>query len=185
MKTIVKALCAAGVMIIAGAAQASNFQITQAGIQDGQHLDETYVLQGFGCAGGNTSPAVAWAAAPTGTKSFAVTLYDPDAPTGSGWWHWVAFNIPAGTTELVKGAGDPAKGLMPAGAVQSRTDFGTPGFGGACPPQGHGPHRYQLKVHALDVDRLPLDENVPAAMVGFYIGVHSLGTAQVTGIYSR
>lgn len=185
MKRVLYPACVAAVLAVAGVAQAADFKISQSGIEDGQRLDEAYVLQGFGCSGGNTSPAVSWQGVPAGTKSFAVTLYDPDAPTGSGWWHWVAFNIPAGTNRLAPDAGNPAKGLMPTGAVQSRTDFGKPGFGGACPPKGHGPHRYQLSVHALDVDKLPLDENAPAAMVGFYVGAHTLAKAQVTGIYSR
>lgn len=185
MKRIASVVCTTFIAVSTTAVSAKDFAITKAGIVDGQRLSKEAVLNGFGCAGGNTSPHVAWQDAPAGTKSFALTLYDPDAPTGSGWWHWVAFNIPADTQALPSGAGDPAKALMPAGVVQSRTDFGTPGFGGACPPPGHGPHRYQLRVHALDVKHLALDENTPAAMVGYFIGVHSLGTAQVTGIYSR
>jgi len=174
-----------GFALSASLAQAGDFKIIESGIQDGGRLDNAYVLNGFGCEGGNVSPRVVWQDAPANTKSFALTLYDPDAPTGSGWWHWVAFNIPADTTEIVYGAGDPAKGLMPMGTVQSRTDFGTPGFGGACPPKGHGPHQYQLTVHALDTEKLNLDENASAAMVGFYVGAHSLGLARVSGVYER
>lgn len=185
MKRIAVLLCATGFALVGAVAQAADFKITASGIQDGQRLDEAYVLQGFGCEGDNMSPRVAWSGAPQGTKSFAVTLYDPDAPTGSGWWHWVAFNIPADVNELPHGAGDPTGNKMPAGSVQSRTDFGKPGFGGACPPQGHGPHRYQLSVYALDTDKLALDENASAAMVGFYVGAHSLATTKITGIYSR
>lgn len=185
MKRIAISLCAAGFVFGAAGAQGSDFKITDAGFQDGGRLSDAQVLNGFDCTGGNVSPHVAWRGTPEGTKSLAITLYDPDAPTGSGWWHWVAFNIPAGTTKINKGAGDPSTGLMPKGTVQSRTDFGKPGFGGACPPEGHGPHRYQLTVHALDVESLPLDENAPAAMVGFYLGAHTLDQTRITGIYTR
>src|SRR5262245_41892497 len=93
---------------------------------------------------------------PITKESFAVTLYDPDAPTGSGWWHWVVYNIPGSTTSLPAGAGDPSSGLLPAGAAQGNTDFGTPGYGGPCPPQGDKPHRYIVTVFALDTDKLDL-----------------------------
>lgn len=169
----------------AGGAWAADFTIAKADIRDGQRLSEQQVLKGFGCEGGNISPEVTWTGAPTNTKSFAVTLYDPDAPTGSGWWHWVVFNIPAGVTSLARGAGAGDGGLLPQGALQSRTDFGSAGFGGACPPPGHGPHRYQLTVHALDTDKLDLDANAPAAMVGYFLGQHGLGKASVTGVYAR
>lgn len=185
MKHIAMMLCAACIALGGAAAQAGDFKITEAGFKDGARLDEAHVLNGFGCAGGNVSPHIAWRDVPQGTKSLAITLYDPDAPTGSGWWHWVAFNIPADVEEIAQGAGDPDKNLMPKGTVQSRTDFGKPGFGGACPPKGHGPHRYQLSVHALNTEKLALDENASAAMVGFFLGAHSLGIAQVTGIYVR
>src|SRR5579864_2680158 len=105
---------------------------------DGDYLSTEYVLSadfGFGCAGGNVSPHLQWDGAPAGTKSFAVTCYDPDAPTGSGFWHWVVVNIPASVHELSSGAGNPANGMLPAGALQVRTDTGTPGYAGPCPPQ--------------------------------------------------
>ena len=137
------------------------------------------------CGGQNVSPALAWSGAPAGTKSFAVTVYDPDAPTGSGWWHWVVFNIPASAKELPRGAGDAqAKGL-PAGSIQSRTDFGKPGYGGPCPPAGDKPHRYQFTVYALKTDKLPLDENAPAAMVGFYLHQNLIQKAMLNASYGR
>ena len=112
-------------------------------------------------------------------------VFDPDAPTGSGWWHWVAFNIPADVTTLAKGAGDPGGRLMPAGVVQSRTDFGEPGYGGPCPPEDDAPHRYQFMVFALSVEKLPLDADAPAAMVGFYIHANLLGKAVLEANYGR
>ena len=124
-------------------------------------------------------------AAPAGTRSFAVTAYDPDAPTGSGWWHWVIYNIPASATGLPAGAGDPSKGLAPAGSVQGNTDFGAPGYGGPCPPEGHGRHRYVFTVYALKTDRLDLPANATAAMVGFNLNGNMLAKATRTGIYSR
>ena len=138
--------------------------------------------RGFGCDGGNTSPHLAWRDIPAGTKSFAVTVYDPDAPTGSGWWHWVMFNIPATTRELPADAGNPQSRLAPAGSVQSRTDYGTPGFGGACPPAGDKPHRYQFKVFALDVERLDLAPESSAALVGFMLNAHKLGVAELEAL---
>lgn len=161
----------------------STFELTSPDIAEGQQLDRQFVLQGFGCEGGNTSPKLEWSGAPEGTQSYVVTVYDPDAPTGSGWWHWVAFNIPADVTSLERGAGSEA-GTMPNGAIESRTDFGTPGFGGACPPAG-AVHRYQFSVHALAVEKLELDENSSAALVGFMTRVHALDTAVLTAVYSR
>lgn len=166
-------------------ASAAAFELTSAEIKPGGRIADEQVFNGFGCQGGNVSPALSWRNAPAGTKSFAVTVYDPDAPTGSGWWHWVVFNIPSNVTSLAKNAGDPAKGLTPAGSVQSRTDFGKPGYGGPCPPAGDKPHRYQITVYALKTDKLPLDENAPAAMVGFFLHQNLLKKAVLSATYGR
>ncbi|HYM03720.1 MAG TPA: YbhB/YbcL family Raf kinase inhibitor-like protein [Stellaceae bacterium] len=154
-------------------------------IAPGATIKDEQVFKGFGCTGGNISPALSWKGAPAGTKSFALSVYDPDAPTGSGFWHWVVFNIPATTSSLPKNAGDPKANLMPAGAVQSRTDFGVPGWGGPCPPQGDKPHRYIFKVFAVDVDHLDLDANTSAAIVGFMLHFHSKAIGTFTGKYGR
>ena len=143
------------------------------------------VYKGFGCTGDNVSPTLKWKGAPKGTKSFAVTVYDPDAPTGSGWWHWVIFNIPADVTSLPKNAGDPSANLAPAGSVQGRTDFGTPGYGGPCPPQGDKPHHYHFTVYALDVDKIDADQNASAAYIGYNIHFHTLAKGQLLGMYGR
>src|SRR6266436_2782941 len=150
------------------AANAQSMTLTSTDLKEGATIANEQVFKGFGC-----------------TKSFAVTMYDPDAPTGSGWWHWVVFNIPPGTTSLPKGAGDVKKKLMPKGAIQSRTDFGTAGYGGACPPPGDKPHRYQITVFAVDVDKLPDAKNdaVSAALVGYDLGSHTLAKATLTGLY--
>ncbi|MBC8156054.1 MAG: YbhB/YbcL family Raf kinase inhibitor-like protein [Bacteroidetes bacterium] len=142
-------------------------------------------FNGFGCNGENVSPQLSWANAPAGTKSFAVTVYDPDAPTGSGFTHWVMFDIPATAMELKAGAGDAAKGMTPKGAVQSVTSFGAKGFGGPCPPVGHGLHQYIFTVHALKTDKLGLDENANPALVGYYLWQNTLAKASIVTYYGR
>jgi hypothetical protein len=166
-------------------AWAAEFTVTSPQVKPGGRIAAEQVLNGFGCEGGNVSPALHWQGAPRDTKSFAITIYDPDAPTGSGWWHWVVFNIPAGVNSLAKNAGNPQVNLVPAGSIQSRTDFGKPGYGGPCPPAGDKPHRYQFTVYALKTDKLPLDENAPAAMVGFYLQQNLIRKTVLTGYYSR
>jgi len=170
-------------LVLACPAMAGGFTLTSPDVSEGASLCMEQVLKGHGCNGGDVSPALSWSGAPAGTKSYALTVYDPDAPTGSGWWHWVVFDIPASALGLPKGAGS-GKGLLPGVAVQSRTDFGTPGYGGACPPPGK-PHRYVFTLHALDVEKLGLSPESSAAMVGFNLGAHSLGTASITAVYGR
>ncbi|MFV8784400.1 YbhB/YbcL family Raf kinase inhibitor-like protein [Microbulbifer sp. SA54] len=181
-KLVAALLLVAGVFLPAMAS--AEFTVSSSTLETGGRLKAAQVYYGFGCSGENISPQLSWQGAPEGTKSYAVVMHDPDAPTGSGWWHWVVFNIPASVTELPEGAGDPKSGLIPE-AIQSRTDFGSPGYGGACPPQGHGDHRYQFKVFALKVEQLPLDENSPAAMVGYYINANKLAEAQLEVKYGR
>lgn len=152
-------------------------KVTSSALKNGGAMKEDLVYNGMGCTGKNMSPDLQWTGAPKGTKAFAVTAYDPDAPTGSGWWHWVMFNIPAEKTSLAAGA--PA----PEGATESRTDFGAPGYGGPCPPPGK-PHRYIFRVVALK-DKVPLDKDSSAAMVGFYVNQLKLAEAQIMGKYGR
>ncbi len=171
--------------LLAACQGASALDLTSPDIHQGKSMAKAQEYNGFGCDGGNVSPALHWSHEPKGTKSFAVTVYDPDAPTGSGWWHWVIFNIPASIHELASNAGNPASGLAPQGSVQSRTDYGTVGFGGACPPQGDKPHRYQFKVFALDVEHLDLGADSSAALVGYMLNAHKLGTAQIEARYGR
>jgi len=163
-------------------------QLTSANFNDGDYLANDHILSaayGFGCAGGNLSPQLSWSDAPAGTQSFAVTCFDPDAPTGSGFWHWVVVNIPPGVTSLETGAGDPASGTLPAGALQVRTDFGAPGYGGPCPPQGDHPHRYIFTVHAVGLAQLPVTADTSAAVVGFYLHFNTLDKASLMGLYKR
>lgn len=142
-------------------------------------------FKGFGCNGDNQSPQLAWKNAPEGTKSFAITMYDPDAPTGSGFWHWVVFDIPANVNELVTNAGNVPLHLAPKGAIQSITDYGIKGFGGPCPPQGHGFHQYLITVYALKTDKLGLDETANPAIVGFNLWNQTLAKASIVAYYKR
>jgi Raf kinase inhibitor-like YbhB/YbcL family protein len=142
-------------------------------------------FNGFGCTGENQSPQLSWKNIPEGTKSFAVTMYDPDAPTGSGWWHWVVFDIPKDTNELVAGAGNIDLNLTPEGVVQSSTDYGANGYGGPCPPEGHGLHQYIITVYALKTAKLGLDKNTNPAVVGYYLWNNTLAKASIVTYYKR
>lgn len=161
---------------------AENFTLTSPTLDTHKPLPNKNVFNGFGCKGENVSPALEWKGAPASTKSFAVTVYDPDAPTGSGWWHWTVVNIPANVTKLAEGASGKN---LPKGAVEGRTDFGKPGYGGACPPVGDKPHRYVFTVHALKTDKLDINSDSSGAMVGYYLGQNALDTASFTINYGR
>ena len=182
MKRLVS-MIALVIFVGVGTAYAQEFTLTS-GELAGQ-LTESQVFSGFGCSGKNISPSLKWINAPGNTKSFAVTVYDPDAPTGSGWWHWVVFNIPGNVNELKSDAGRPEKNLAPKGSVQSMTDFGKPGFGGACPPKGDKAHRYVFTVYALDAPGLDLDEKASPAMVGFFLNQHTIAKASLIAYYKR
>jgi Raf kinase inhibitor-like YbhB/YbcL family protein len=180
LRTIVVIL---GVMSLTSNAYAE-FKLTSSDIAEGKLMNSKQVFNGFGCSGENLSPALSWNGAPEGTKSFAITVYDPDAPTGSGWWHWVVFNIPVSTTSLAQGASGSDK--IPAGAIESRTDFGTYSYGGACPPEGHRPaHRYIFTIHALDIEKIEADKESSAALIGFNLNFHTLAKSSITVRYQR
>ena len=166
-------------------AQAAGFSLSSPEIKAGGTIPKSFEFNGFGCSGDNKSPALVWSGAPVGTKSYAVTVYDPDAPTGSGWWHWMVIDIPAGTTELAAGAGAENSKTLPPGALQMRIDFGTHAWGGVCPPQGDRPHRYRFTVHALKVDKLDVPPDATPALTGYMINGNSLGKASFTATYGR
>ena len=172
-KTILGLICCVSFLL------ANNFTLTSSDLK-GQ-LTKKQEFNGFGCSGENISPQLSWQNAPKGTKSFAITVYDPDAPTGSGWWHWVVFDIPSNKTTLVSGFGNSDS----KEAIQSITDYGKTGFGGACPPVGDKAHRYIFTVHALDIETLGLDKNTNAATVGYYINSHSIAKASIISYYNR
>ncbi|MQA97090.1 MAG: YbhB/YbcL family Raf kinase inhibitor-like protein [Streptosporangiales bacterium] len=158
-----------------------SFSVTSDDIRDGETMPRKLV---FGAAGGdNISPHLRWEGFPAETRGFAVTCFDPDAPTGSGFWHWVLFDVPGDVTELPSGAGSGAFEGLPKGAVHARSDFGTKEYGGAAPPQGHGPHRYIFAVHALDTDKLGPDSDATPAFVGFNLFFHTLARGLITVTY--
>ncbi len=168
------------------ATAAGNFTLASPDLKPGARLADAQVFNGFGCTGGNISPALEWENAPAGTKSFALLVHDPDAPTGgAGWWHWVVIDLPADARKLAAGAGKAEGTNLPAGAQQIGTDFGSPGWGGPCPPVGDKPHRYHFTLHALKVEKLQLPANATASLAGFMITANSLGKARLTGTYGR
>ncbi|MEW6164131.1 MAG: YbhB/YbcL family Raf kinase inhibitor-like protein [Pseudomonadota bacterium] len=173
-------------LALAGAAHAGGFTLRSDDIQPGGPIAEEQVFAGFGCTGKNISPMLKWSGAPAGTRSFALLVHDPDAPTGgAGWWHWVVTDIPASVDALPRDAGKADGSALPAGARQVRTDFGGPGWGGPCPPVGDKAHRYHFTLHALKVDRLDLPPDAGASLAGFMINANSLGKATLTGRYAR
>ncbi|MGI8402001.1 MAG: YbhB/YbcL family Raf kinase inhibitor-like protein [Gemmatimonadaceae bacterium] len=163
--------------------RSGRFRLAAPDLNSGRRIALAHAFNGMGCTGQNISPALEWTNPPVGTKSFAVTAYDPDAPTGSGWWHWVMYNIPATTTSLAAGAGNNRN--APRGSAQGNTDFGTKGYGGPCPPVGDAPHHYHFKVFALKVDKLDLPGNATAAMVGYNLNANKLATAEIVSLYGR
>lgn len=191
MKFVTRPLlaCAAGAALslslfcAAPFAADKTFTLTSPQLKDGGVMGMDQVFNAFGCTGKNVSPELVWSHPPKGTKSFAVTVYDPDAPTGSGWWHWVVSNIPADVRSLKLNAS--AGKSLPAGAVESVTDFGTPGYGGACPPPGDKPHRYVVTVYALDTADIGVTPQTLPAMAGFSRYGKVLGSASLTVTYGR
>ena len=180
MRTMIRAATLAGALAIAGAAQAMT--VTSPDIKPGGKMADEQVFNGWDCTGKNVSPALSWSGAPKDTKSFAVSMYDPDAPTGSGFWHWWIANIPASVTSLPKGAGGGTG--LPDGAVMSHNDFSLTGYGGPCPPKGK-PHHYIITVYALKVDKLDIDDKATGAVFGFYANANALAKATLTGLWGR
>jgi Raf kinase inhibitor-like YbhB/YbcL family protein len=164
--------------------EVASFTVTSTDVAHGERLPTAQVSGIMDAGGDDVSPQLEWSGFPEGTKSFAVTVYDPDAPTASGFWHWAVANIPVGTTSLPRGAGDDEGSGLPEGAVQLRNDSGQRRFVGAAPPEGHIPHRYILTVHAVDVEKLDVEDASPAVL-GFNLFSHTLGRAQLVPWYQR
>ncbi|MFM2120322.1 MAG: hypothetical protein RL722_1790 [Pseudomonadota bacterium] len=200
--TILRPLLLSAALALTGAAaaqaQSGEFKLSSPDLAGGS-FGNNFILNGFGCKGGNVSPALVWSGVPAGTKSLALQIHDPDAPTGSGFWHWAVYDIPAGSTGLAQGAGnDPAR--LPAGAYGGRTDFNDTGatgvngnYGGPCPPVGDKPHRYVFTLYALAVDKVDAAAGIPKtgtpALFSFVLnrglGAGLLGKASFTATYGR
>lgn len=164
--------------------QVPSLAVTSDDIADGEDIPSTHVYNQMGASGDNLSPHLRWDGHPSETKSFAVSCFDPDAPTGSGFWHWVVRDIPADVTELPRGAGSGTMDGLPAGAVPSRNDLGTKEYIGAAPPEGPA-HRYLFAVHALDCESLGLDPEATPAIVGFHVAAHVLARGIIAPVYGR
>lgn len=180
---LLRHLLPVALLLVSPWALAADFVVESPDIRDGDTIDARHVFNGFGCKGSNRSPALAWHNPPAGTRSFAVTVHDPDAAGGKGWWHWVVVNIPAKASFLDSGASSVAK-AFPPGAVQTRNDFGRAGYAGPCPPAGTT-HRYEFTVWALKVDKLKVDANAGGALAAFMLRDHVIGQARITANYGR
>jgi Raf kinase inhibitor-like YbhB/YbcL family protein len=168
------------------ASSAWSFELTSPDLKANATIPQEFVFNSFGCTGANVSPALTWKDPPEGTKSFAVFAHDPDAKTGgAGFWHWVVLDIPVGDLSLAKGAGVKDGSGLPKGARQIATDFGVPGWGGPCPPQGDKPHRYDFTVYALGVEKLEIPDGVTASFAGFMVNANALGSATLEATYGR
>jgi Raf kinase inhibitor-like YbhB/YbcL family protein len=167
------------------AAEKVVFEFSSPDILPNSTISKKFESDSFDCSGENRSPELQWSGAPEETKSFAVTVYDPDAPTGSGWWHWVVYDISANTEQIDAGVGTLNSGNLPENAVQAMSDYGVEAWGGMCPPKGDKPHRYVFTLHALKVEQLDVPENATSAMVRFAIQANTLATASFTAKYGR
>lgn len=160
------------------------FTLSSPDLAAGAAADPRFEFNGFGCSGQNQSPVLQWSGAPAGTKSFALTVYDPDAPTGSGWWHWFVLDIAADTTQLAANAGARGGAQLPKGARHVRNDYGLSEFGGFCPP-GDKPHRYIFTLHALSVEKLEIPDDATCALAGFMVNANTIAKAGFTSTYGR
>jgi Raf kinase inhibitor-like YbhB/YbcL family protein len=176
-------MLAIGLTIVAAPAFAAGMTVTSADFANGATMPMAQVCARYG--GGDRSPALAWSGEPAGTKSFAVTMYDPDAPTGSGFWHWTMFNIPASVHNLPEGAGDAGAKTLPAGAGEGRNDLGSPHYIGSCPPAGDPAHHYQITVFAVKTAKLPLTAESSGAVVGFNLHFNTLAKAQIVATFAK
>ncbi len=170
---------------ISASAFAAPFTLSSNDIATGEFMPKAQEFNGFGCTGGDLSPQLTWANAPRGTKSFAITAYDPDAPTGSGWWHWQVVNIPVNVTELASGAGTIEGNSLLKNSTTVANDYGNKSFGGACPPKGHGVHHYRFTIHALSVEKIDLPENASGALAGYMINSNTIASSTIESLYKR
>jgi len=186
MRHIIGTAAALLLLTVTGTASAETFTLSSTSFKNGGNIDQRNAGSIMGCTGENKSPALAWKNPPAGTKSFALMVHDPDAPTGSGFWHWVVYNIPAEATSLPEGAGEAAGAGLPKGSVQGNTDMGKPGYIGPCPPPGSPKHHYNFMLFPLKVEKLEIPPGATAAFVGFNVNANVIGKpAKLTGLYAR
>jgi len=159
-------------------AEPAKLKVESRTFENGKAVPKKMVFNGMGAGGDNVSPHLRWSGAPSGTKSYALTIWDPDAPTTVGYWHWLVFNIPANVTEI-------QEGKLPAEAIEGYCDFGMSAYGGPAPPPGHGTHHYRTRVYALDIERLPLDSGTTGATLMFVMNDHVLAQGEIVGLYER
>ena|SRR6476660_8525339 len=185
MKRYLTAALTASLFVVATANAQGKFRLMSTDVHAGAKISNANVFNAMGCTGNNVSPELHWQGAPAKTKSFALTMYDPDAPTGSGWWHWVVYNIPATANRLAPGAGDSGKNLLPGGAVMGHGDAGMTAYQGPCPGKGDKPHRYLFTLYALDTDKLDIPAGATAAYAGFNFHSHQLAKTTLMAVYGR
>lgn len=164
---------------------AGSFTLSSTDITQGEFMSKAQEFNGFGCSGDNLSPQLKWSDAPKGTKSFAITAFDPDAPTDSGWWHWQVINIPMTVMEIPTGAGNSNTNSAPTGSTQIQNDFGIRGYGGVCPPEGDSAHHYRFTVHALSVEKLELPKDASSALASYMINGHTIESSTLESLYQR
>ena len=184
MKNRVFCAASCALLMAVSATASAEFTLSSSDIGHGEFMAKAQEFQGFGCSGNNTSPQLSWSGAPKGTQAYAVMAYDPDAPTGSGWWHWQIVNIPKDVTSLAAGAGNANQKNAPKGSRQISNDYGVQGFGGACPPEGDGAHRYQFTVYAL-AKELTLPNDPSGALTGYMVKANSLASSTIESLYKR
>ena len=181
MKKLLSLLTLGTAIVSSGATAATTkFKIESKDIYEGKMLKSAQVYNGFGCNGENKSPQITIKGVPAGAKSLAITAYDPDAPTGSGWWHWIAYNIPVTKTDIASG-----DKVISQGVIFGKNDFGSYDFGGACPPIGHGKHHYVFTVYALSVEKLDVPADASAALIAYNLNNNSIEKATITALYER
>ena len=180
MKKIIVAVLFS-ISLLIGQSTEHNFTLKSDDLQGQLNINQ--VFKGFGCSGRNISPQLQWSGEPKNTKSFAITMYDPDAPTGSGWWHWIVYDIPKNRHSIKSNAS--ILKLLPKGSIEGLTDYKTRGFGGACPPKGDKPHRYIITVYALDVEKIPAPKDANPALLGYMINAHTIAKSSILSYYGR
>jgi len=183
MKNFFKALSFLILCVLSPIGFASGFELSSPHLKSGGTVPDENVFNSFGCTGSNISPELTWTDPPKEAMSFALTVYDPDAPTGSGWWHWTVFNIPASARKLSKGESFKSSKLK--GSIEGRTDYGKPGYGGPCPPEGDKPHRYIFTLYAMKDSKLKLNNDSSGAMVGFTLNAKMIAKTSFTAKYGR